>query len=83
MYCFVVALTNPLAGQEGEHALVAKTLTVDHKPEDPNEIARIEKQGRLPTLIHSKCMYCHGCSCLYHDLLWFWFCNCIEVVFTQ
>lgn len=38
---------NPLAGQDGQHAVKANTLTIDHKPEDPNEIARIERQGQL------------------------------------
>ncbi len=54
-YLSCAAEVNPLAGQEGQHAVRANTLTIDHKPEDPNEIARIETQGHLSILFILLC----------------------------
>ena len=42
----MLALSNPRASENGQHAVVAKVLTKDHKPEDPEETRHIEKLGQ-------------------------------------
>ena len=41
----VLAVRNPLAGQQSQHSIKAVVLTKDHKPEDPEETKSIEDLG--------------------------------------
>lgn len=41
----VLAETNPKAGKPGQHPVIAKVLTKDHKPDDPDEIKQVESLG--------------------------------------
>ena len=41
----ILALVNPEADEAGQHPVIAKVLTKDHKPEDPDESRLIEKLG--------------------------------------
>ena len=45
------AVSNPNAGQPNQHAVVAKVLTKDHKPEDPDETRLIESYGEIFTCL--------------------------------
>ena len=42
----VLAETNPKAGRPGQHAVVARVLTKDHKPDDPFETQQVERLGK-------------------------------------
>ena len=44
-----MAVRNPAYGQSGEHPILAKVLTKDHKPDDPMEKEAIEELGQFDT----------------------------------
>ena len=43
----VLAETNPRAGEAGQHAVIPRVLTKDHKPDDPEETRLVERLGKM------------------------------------
>ena len=43
----ILGEVNPKAGEPGQHAMVARVLTKDHKPGDPEENRLVERLGEL------------------------------------
>ena len=53
----VMAVRNPAYGQSGEHPILAKVLTKDHKPDDPMEKEAIEELGQFDTCFNNTIFY--------------------------
>ena len=60
----VLAESNPRAGELGQHAVLARVLTKDHKPDDPDETKQVERLGKIYGLC--MCMFvCKLCVSVY------------------
>ena len=55
----VLGESNPRAGEPGQHAVIARVLTKDHKPDDPDETKQVERLGKVYSLLSW-----HVCMCL-------------------
>lgn len=60
------AVQNPNAHLPGQHPLVAKTLTKDHKPEDPEETRQIERLGECQRRVFA--VLCSVCRWVYCEM---------------
>ena len=58
------AEVNPRAGEDGQSPLLARMLSKDHKPEDPEEIKRVESVGEPPSPSHTVSPLTHCAPCL-------------------
>ena len=43
----VLAESNPKAEEPGQHPVIARVLTKDHKPDDPDETKQVESLGKV------------------------------------
>ena len=55
----ILGEVNPKAGEPGQHAMIPRVLTKDHKPDDPVETRQVEKLGK-----QSVCVCVCVCVCM-------------------
>lgn len=60
----VLAESNPRAEEPGHHAVIARVLTKDHKPDDPEETKQVEKLGKEDVVCVCVCVCTKVLSCV-------------------
>ena len=68
----VLAKSNPRAEEPGQHAVIARVLTKDHKPDDPEETKQVERLGKEDVVC--VCVRVYVCT----KVLFFWVYVCVS-----